>query len=242
MEKYEKFYDQLKPWLDIFGEQEFLNFLEELKIDLSEDKHNFLNASTQNMNWITNEFKDNIKLFKMFFYYFENINFKNLTYTLEKNYEDFKNEYNIKRNDFNDDYKSNDLINKLIEIERYEIQNSEMILEIGKKMANIGETKFDVNEHQMAKLKLILKEIVDKINQLENVINQNNDDIKDLLLDNNKMFNNLRLDPLEKTSTKLNLRLKNTNDKITDYYKRHSIVFLILMFFLGLFGSWVMFK
>ncbi|WP_279153673.1 hypothetical protein [Thomasclavelia cocleata] len=237
MGKYEKFYNQLKPWLDIFDEQEFLNFLEELEIDLSEDKHNFLNASTQNMNWISNEFKDNIKLFKMFFNYFKNINLKSLTYILEKNYENFKNEYNIKKNNFNDE-----LINKLIEIERYEIQNSEMILEIRKKMANIGETKFDVNEHQMAKLKLILKEVVDKINQLENIINQNNDDIKDLLLDNNKIFDNLRPDFLESSSPKLNLKLRDINEKITDFYKRYSVAFLILMFFLGVFGSWVMFK
>lgn len=241
MEKYEKYYNQLKPWFNVFDENEFLNFLEELEIDLSEDKHNFLNASTQNMNWISGKFKNNIEFFKRFFNYFENINFKNLTYTLEKNFEKFINEYNIQTK--NKDLNINDeIILKLKEIERYEIQNTEMILEIRKKIANIGETKFDVNEHQMAKLKIILKEVVEKIHQLENVVNRNNDDIKDLLLDNNNMFNKLKMDSLESPTPKLNLKLKNINAKIINFYRKHSISFLILMFFLGMVGSWVIFK
>lgn len=241
MEKYEKYYNQLKPWFNVFDENEFLNFLEELEIDLSEDMHNFLNVSTQNMNWIDSKFKNNMKFFKRFFNYFKNINFKNLTYTLEKNFENFINEYNIQIE--NKDLNINDeIILKLKEIERYEIQNTEMILEIRKKIANIGETKFDVNEHQMAKLKIILKEVVDKIHQLENVVNRNNDDIKDILLDNNNMFNKLKLDSLECPTPILNLKIKNINAKIINFYRKHSISFLILMFFLGMVGSWVIFK
>lgn len=176
--KYEK---DLGFWYGIFGKTNFTNFLASNGIDLENDKFGFLEITSQNKSWVNSTFNHPNGFVEFEDFFIENnINFKSLPFKLRDIYNKWQsNSIPFSEEDF-------------VKLLHLEDKNTKQILGelniiakdlnlIMDKLKNIGNSNFDINETQVEKLKIILKEFNDVQQKITSTLDTEFDDIKELI-------------------------------------------------------------
>ncbi len=149
----EKYIEKLEFWIELFGEKEFLELLEEFNINLDDDTYHFLDISSQNKsiirNFSLNDFKEIMRTEK------ENLNFRKPCYFL------------------NDILKSKHKPKKIGEDKNELLELLEKYYNFSFKLKHFLEKYDSENQSsQLNKLIEILRCIDEKLNNIENLVNK----------------------------------------------------------------------